>query len=152
MEFIMRTNTVAGVIFGLLMVLAIPSQAQEHEDIDCSGLDASESVKDLCEGMWDEEEIRVLIRDEMNENTENFRQLEETNGDEKMSENTTKVNERVEEGVASGFDDIRQQMGIMQDELKQLRADVARDHDTINSLHNTQYGIIKLLNTMQSNE
>jgi hypothetical protein len=65
MEFIMRTNTVAGVIFGLLMVLAIPSQAQEHEDIDCSGLDASEDVKDLCEDMWDEEEIRQMIRDEI---------------------------------------------------------------------------------------
>jgi len=67
----MRTNTVAGVIFGLLMVLAIPSQAQEHEDIDCSGLDASEGVKDLCEDMWGEEEIRQMIRDEINNHITN---------------------------------------------------------------------------------
>jgi len=80
MERIMRTNTVTGVIFGLLMVLAIPSQAQEHEDIDCSELDAPESTKELCEEMWGEEEIRVLIREEMNENIEKLRELEERIG------------------------------------------------------------------------
>lgn len=73
----MRTNTVAGVIFGLLMVLAVPSQAQEHEDIDCSELDAPDSTKELCEEMWGEEEIRVLIREEMNEK---LRELEERIG------------------------------------------------------------------------
>ena len=63
----MRTNTVTGVILGLLMVFAEPSQAQEsnENEIDCSQLTTTLQIE-LCEERWDEEEIRLLIRDEIN--------------------------------------------------------------------------------------
>ena len=62
----MRTNTVTGVILGLLMVFAEPSQAQEsnENEIDCSQLTTTLQIE-LCEERWDEEEIRQMIRDEI---------------------------------------------------------------------------------------
>ena len=77
MEFIMRTNTVTGVILGLLMVFAGPSQAQEsnENEIDCSQLTTTLQIE-LCEERWDEEEIRLLIRDEIN-NLNNFETIME---------------------------------------------------------------------------
>ena len=63
----MRTNTVTGVILGLLMVFAGPSQAQEsnEDEIDCTQMSTPLEIV-LCEEAWDEEEIRLLIRDEIN--------------------------------------------------------------------------------------
>ena len=68
----MRTDTVTGVILGLLMVFAEPSQAQEsnEHEIDCSQLTTTLQIE-LCEERWDEEEIRQMIRDEINNHITN---------------------------------------------------------------------------------